>query len=29
MAEKHSDAITKGFERTPRRALLKGTGVPN
>jgi dihydroxy-acid dehydratase len=25
---KRSDAITKGFERTPHRALLKGTGVP-
>ena len=23
-----SDTITKGFERTPHRALLKGTGVP-
>lgn len=29
MAEKRSDAITKGFERTPHRALLKSTGVPN
>ncbi|MFO7811651.1 MAG: dihydroxy-acid dehydratase [Pelovirga sp.] len=26
---KRSDAITKGFERTPHRALLKSTGVPN
>ncbi|MFO7766374.1 MAG: dihydroxy-acid dehydratase [Pelovirga sp.] len=25
---KRSDAITKGFERTPHRALLKSTGVP-
>ncbi len=25
---KRSDLITKGFERTPHRALLKGTGVP-
>ncbi|MFO7576103.1 MAG: dihydroxy-acid dehydratase [Pelovirga sp.] len=25
---KRSDAITKGFERTPHRALLKGSGVP-
>jgi dihydroxy-acid dehydratase len=25
---KRSDVITKGFERTPHRALLKGTGVP-
>jgi dihydroxy-acid dehydratase len=25
---KRSDAITKGFDRTPHRALLKGTGVP-
>ncbi len=25
---KRSDAITKGFERTPQRALLMGTGVP-
>jgi dihydroxy-acid dehydratase len=25
---KRSDAITKGFERTPHRALLKATGVP-
>ena len=23
-----SDMITKGLERTPHRALLKGTGVP-
>lgn len=29
MADKRSDAITKGFERTPHRALLKSTGVPN
>ncbi len=29
MSEKRSDAITKGFERTPHRALLKSTGVPN
>ncbi|WP_027715066.1 dihydroxy-acid dehydratase [Desulfuromonas sp. TF] len=28
MSAKRSDAITKGFERTPHRALLKGTGVP-
>ncbi|KIH76598.1 dihydroxyacid dehydratase [Geoalkalibacter ferrihydriticus] len=28
MASKRSDVITKGFERTPHRALLKGTGVP-
>lgn len=28
MMNKRSDAITKGFERTPHRALLKGTGVP-
>jgi dihydroxy-acid dehydratase len=27
MTSKRSDAITKGFERTPHRALLKGTGV--
>jgi len=27
MAGKRSDTITKGFERTPHRALLKGTGV--
>ena len=26
---KRSDAITQGFERTPHRALLKSTGVPN
>lgn len=25
---KRSDAITRGFERTPHRALLKSTGVP-
>lgn len=25
---KRSDAITKGFERAPQRALLMGTGVP-
>jgi dihydroxy-acid dehydratase len=25
---KRSDAITKGFDRTPHRALLKGAGVP-
>jgi dihydroxy-acid dehydratase len=25
---KRSDAITQGFERTPHRALLMGTGVP-
>ena len=29
MSAKRSDAITKGFERTPHRALLKGTGVPD
>ena len=28
MSAKRSDAITKGFERTPHRALLLGTGVP-
>ena len=28
MSAKRSDAITKGFERTPHRALLMGTGVP-
>ncbi len=28
MTEKRSDAITQGFERTPHRALLKSTGVP-
>ena len=28
MTEKRSNAITQGFERTPHRALLKGTGVP-
>jgi len=28
MTEKRSNAITRGFERTPHRALLKGTGVP-
>lgn len=28
MTAKRSDAITKGFERTPHRALLKSTGVP-
>ena len=28
MTEKRSDAITQGFERTPHRALLKGTGIP-
>ncbi|HKL25887.1 MAG TPA: dihydroxy-acid dehydratase, partial [Desulfuromonadales bacterium] len=28
MSPKRSDAITLGFERTPHRALLKGTGVP-
>jgi len=27
MAGKRSDTITQGFERTPHRALLKGTGV--
>jgi len=27
MTTKRSDAITQGFERTPHRALLKGTGV--
>lgn len=27
MSQKRSDAITRGFERTPHRALLKGTGV--
>ena len=29
MTNKRSDAVTKGFERTPHRALLKSTGVPN
>jgi dihydroxy-acid dehydratase len=29
MSKLRSDAITKGFERTPHRALLKSTGVPN
>ncbi|HEY5674502.1 MAG TPA: dihydroxy-acid dehydratase [Malonomonas sp.] len=29
MSNKRSDAITKGFERTPHRALLKSTGVPD
>ncbi|MDY0268069.1 dihydroxy-acid dehydratase [Trichloromonas sp.] len=29
MTAKRSDATTKGFERTPHRALLKGTGVPD
>ena len=28
MSQKRSAAITEGFERTPHRALLKGTGVP-
>ncbi len=28
MKQKRSSAITEGFERTPHRALLKGTGVP-
>jgi len=28
MTAKRSDVITQGFERTPHRALLKGTGVP-
>ncbi len=28
MSSKRSDAITQGFERTPHRALLMGTGVP-
>jgi dihydroxy-acid dehydratase len=28
MTEKRSDVITQGFERTPHRALLMGTGVP-
>ena len=28
MTQKRSSAITEGFERTPHRALLKGTGVP-
>ncbi len=28
MSPKRSDVITQGFERTPHRALLKGTGVP-
>ncbi len=28
MSPKRSDAITKGLERTPHRALLMGTGVP-
>ena len=29
MTAKRSDATTQGFERTPHRALLKGTGVPD
>ena len=29
MTAKRSDAITQGFERTPHRALLKGTGLPD
>jgi dihydroxy-acid dehydratase len=29
MSEKRSHAITQGFERTPHRALLKSTGVPD
>lgn len=29
MIAKRSDAITKGFERTPHRALLQSTGVPS
>lgn len=29
MSDMRSDAITKGFERTPHRALLKSTGVPD
>jgi len=29
MTAKRSDAITKGFERTPHRALLQSTGVPS
>lgn len=28
MTQKRSSMITQGFERTPHRALLKGTGVP-
>ncbi|PLX83950.1 MAG: dihydroxy-acid dehydratase [Desulfuromonas sp.] len=28
MSQKRSHMITQGFERTPHRALLKGTGVP-
>jgi dihydroxy-acid dehydratase len=28
MSSKRSDVITQGFERTPQRALLMGTGVP-
>ncbi len=28
MSQKRSSAITEGFDRTPHRALLKGTGVP-
>ena len=28
MTQKRSGAITEGFDRTPHRALLKGTGVP-
>jgi dihydroxy-acid dehydratase len=28
MTQKRSNAITQGFERTPHRALLKGSGVP-
>lgn len=29
MTAKRSDAVTQGFERTPHRALLKGTGLPD
>ncbi|MEJ2201762.1 MAG: dihydroxy-acid dehydratase [Desulfuromonadaceae bacterium] len=29
MKTKRSNAITQGFERTPHRALLKATGVPD
>jgi len=28
MSSKRSDAITKGFEKAPQRALLMGTGLP-
>lgn len=29
LTDKRSNAITEGFERTPHRALLKATGVPD